>query len=64
MTTVLLKSCPPPPASTGQLAIEAGLPAGVLNILPGYGPTAGASICNHKGVDKVGCRSVVLCFMH
>eukprot|EP00246_Nothoceros_aenigmaticus_P000424 TRINITY_DN10630_c0_g3_i1.p1 TRINITY_DN10630_c0_g3~~TRINITY_DN10630_c0_g3_i1.p1 ORF type:complete len:502 (-),score=94.84 TRINITY_DN10630_c0_g3_i1:336-1841(-) len=36
-----------------QLALEAGIPAGVLNVLPGYGPTAGAAICSHRGVDKV-----------
>jgi delta 1-pyrroline-5-carboxylate dehydrogenase len=37
----------------GQLALEAGLPPGVLNILPGYGPTAGAALTTHPGVDKV-----------
>lgn len=37
----------------GELALEAGLPPGVLNVLPGYGPTAGAAICTHPGVDKV-----------
>lgn len=45
-------SHPPTPAA-GQLALEAGLPPGVLNVLPGYGPTAGASIVSHPGVDKV-----------
>ena len=37
----------------GELALQAGLPAGVLNILPGFGPTAGARVCGHPGVDKV-----------
>lgn len=37
----------------GELALEAGLPAGVLNILPGFGPTAGARVCGHPDVDKV-----------
>ena len=37
----------------GELAIEAGFPAGVLNILPGYGPTAGAALSTHPKVDKV-----------
>jgi acyl-CoA reductase-like NAD-dependent aldehyde dehydrogenase len=30
-----------------------GFPAGVVNILPGYGPTAGAAIASHKNIDKV-----------
>eukprot|EP00340_Litonotus_pictus_P006135 CAMPEP_0170529162 /NCGR_PEP_ID=MMETSP0209-20121228/17567_1 /TAXON_ID=665100 ORGANISM="Litonotus pictus, Strain P1" /NCGR_SAMPLE_ID=MMETSP0209 /ASSEMBLY_ACC=CAM_ASM_000301 /LENGTH=46 /DNA_ID= /DNA_START= /DNA_END= /DNA_ORIENTATION= len=30
----------------GELALEAGLPEGVLNIVPGYGPTAGAALAN------------------
>ena len=32
----------------------AGLPPGVLNIISGYGPTAGAALVEHKDVDKVG----------
>jgi acyl-CoA reductase-like NAD-dependent aldehyde dehydrogenase len=32
---------------------EAGLPAGVLNVVCGYGPTAGAAISNHMQIDKV-----------
>src|SRR5690606_26888059 len=37
----------------GQLALEAGLPAGILNILTGYGPEAGELLVDHPGVDKV-----------
>src|SRR5579862_4756152 len=37
----------------GELIIEAGFPAGVVNIIPGFGPTAGAAIANHMDVDKV-----------
>lgn len=37
-----------------RLAQKAGIPDGVINVVPGYGPTAGASIVKHKGVDKVG----------
>ncbi len=37
----------------GELIMEAGYPAGVVNILPGYGHTAGAAISAHHGVDKV-----------
>ncbi|KAJ0890329.1 putative aldehyde dehydrogenase (NAD(+)) [Helianthus annuus] len=31
----------------------AGLPPGVLNIVPGYGPTAGAALASHMDVDKI-----------
>lgn len=37
----------------GELALEAGIPPGVINIVPGYGPTAGAAIVKHGLVDKV-----------
>jgi aldehyde dehydrogenase (NAD+) len=33
--------------------VEAGFPPGVVNLLPGYGPTAGAAIARHMDVDKV-----------
>ena len=36
-----------------RLAQKAGIPDGVINVVPGYGPTAGASIVKHQGVDKV-----------
>jgi aldehyde dehydrogenase (NAD+) len=36
-----------------NLAQEAGFPAGVLNVVPGLGPTAGAAIAEHMDVDKV-----------
>jgi aldehyde dehydrogenase (NAD+) len=36
-----------------QLAQEAGYPDGVINVIPGYGPTAGAAISSHKDIDKV-----------
>lgn len=32
---------------------EAGIPPGVVNVLPGYGETAGAALTSHKGVNKV-----------
>jgi acyl-CoA reductase-like NAD-dependent aldehyde dehydrogenase len=38
----------------GELALEAGIPPGVINIIPGDGPVAGASLAAHKGIDKVG----------
>ena len=37
----------------GELMLEAGFPEGVVNLLPGYGPTAGAAIARHMDVDKV-----------
>ena len=36
-----------------RLAQKAGIPDGVINVVPGYGPTAGAAIVRHPGVDKV-----------
>src|SRR5438876_1999722 len=36
-----------------QLAQEAGYPDGVINVIPGYGPTAGAAVSGHKDIDKV-----------
>ena len=33
--------------------MEAGFPEGVVNILPGYGPTAGRALAQHPLVDKV-----------
>jgi betaine-aldehyde dehydrogenase len=37
----------------GELALEAGIPAGVLNIVTGPGGSAGASIAAHSGIGKV-----------
>jgi acyl-CoA reductase-like NAD-dependent aldehyde dehydrogenase len=37
----------------GQLALDAGIPAGVLNVVPGLGPVAGAALVEHELVDKV-----------
>jgi aldehyde dehydrogenase (NAD+) len=36
-----------------QLAKEAGIPDGVINVVPGFGPTAGAAVVKHPGVDKI-----------
>lgn len=35
------------------LMVQAGLPPGVLNVISGYGPTAGAALSRHMDVDKV-----------
>jgi len=37
----------------GELIAEAGFPAGVVNIVPGFGPTAGGGLVDHPGVQKV-----------
>jgi len=53
---VILKPAEQTPLSAlrlGELIVEAGFPAGVVNILPGYGPTAGAAITGHMDIDKV-----------
>jgi aldehyde dehydrogenase (NAD+) len=36
-----------------RLAQKAGIPDGVINVVPGYGPTAGAALVAHPGVDKI-----------
>src|SRR5262252_5529059 len=37
----------------GELALEAGLPPGVFNVVPGFGPTAGAALVAHPGVAAI-----------
>lgn len=37
----------------GELALEAGLPEGVLQVLPGTGPEAGEPMVLHPGIDKI-----------
>src|SRR6201988_3291262 len=37
----------------GELIQQAGIPDGVVNIVPGYGETAGAALAAHPGVDKI-----------
>jgi acyl-CoA reductase-like NAD-dependent aldehyde dehydrogenase len=37
----------------GELLLEAGIPEGVVNIITGFGETAGASIAEHPDIDKV-----------
>ncbi len=54
--TIVLKPAEQTPLTAlrlGELMLEAGLPPGVINILPGFGETAGAAIANHPDVDKV-----------
>ncbi len=54
--TVVLKPAEQTPLTAlrlGELMLEAGLPPGVVNIVPGYGPTAGAALASHMDVDKI-----------
>ncbi len=37
----------------GELILEAGFPAGVVNIVTGFGETAGAALTSHPDVDKI-----------
>ncbi len=37
----------------GELMLEAGLPAGVINIVTGRGETTGAALARHRGIDKI-----------
>ena len=53
---LVLKPDPQTPATAlrlAELAAEVGIPAGVVNIVPGDGPTTGAYLVRHPGVDKV-----------
>src|SRR6478609_5194664 len=54
--SVVLKPDPQTPLSVlrvAELATEVGFPPGAINILPGDGPTTGAYLVKHAGVDKV-----------
>jgi phenylacetaldehyde dehydrogenase len=54
--TVVLKVAEQTPITglrLGELCQEAGLPEGVVNVLAGYGETAGAALAAHEEVDKV-----------
>ncbi|MCU1394198.1 MAG: aldehyde dehydrogenase [Ilumatobacteraceae bacterium] len=68
--SVVLKPAEQSPLSAlllAELASEAGLPDGVLNVVPGFGPTAGAALGRHMDVDKIaftGSGEVGRYFMH
>jgi aldehyde dehydrogenase (NAD+) len=54
--TVVLKPAELTPLTAlriGELALEAGFPPGVLNVVPGFGKTAGAALVDHPDIDKV-----------
>jgi acyl-CoA reductase-like NAD-dependent aldehyde dehydrogenase len=53
---VVLKPDPATPLTAlrlGELSVEVGFPPGAINIVPGDGPTTGAHLVTHPGVDKV-----------
>ncbi|PWU17104.1 MAG: betaine-aldehyde dehydrogenase [Verrucomicrobia bacterium] len=53
---VVLKPAEQTPLSAlrfGELLLEAGVPEGVVNIVTGFGETAGAALAAHDGVDKI-----------
>ncbi|XP_041790334.1 aldehyde dehydrogenase family 1 member A3 [Chelmon rostratus] len=54
--TVVIKPAEQTPLTAlhiGSLIKEAGFPPGVVNIVPGFGPTAGAAIASHMDINKV-----------
>ena len=54
--TIVLKPAEQTPVTAlelGKLVQEAGFPDGVINIIPGYGETAGAALASHPGIDKI-----------
>jgi aldehyde dehydrogenase (NAD+) len=54
--TVVMKPAEQTPLSAlriGELIVEVGFPEGVVNLLPGFGPTAGAALAAHMDVDKI-----------
>jgi aldehyde dehydrogenase (NAD+) len=54
--TIVMKPAEQTPLTAllaGELAIEAGFPPGVINLVNGFGETAGAALVRHPGVDKI-----------
>ncbi|HEY4308850.1 MAG TPA: aldehyde dehydrogenase family protein [Pirellulales bacterium] len=54
--TIVMKPAEQTPLTAlriGELAIEAGFPAGVINLINGFGDTAGAALVTHPDVDKI-----------
>jgi len=54
--TIVLKPAELTPLTAlllGELAQQAGIPDGVVNVVPGYGQAAGAALSEHEGVDKI-----------
>jgi aldehyde dehydrogenase (NAD+) len=47
------EEAPLTPLRLAELCLEAGVPPGVVNVVPGFGETAGAALAAHPDVDKV-----------
>ena len=70
--TIVLKPAEQTPLTAlyaAALAKEAGFPSGVVNVITGYGPTAGAAIAEHSGIQKVAFTgstevSTIFIFIH
>ncbi|QCU78886.1 aldehyde dehydrogenase [Citricoccus sp. SGAir0253] len=55
--TIVIKpaeDAPLAPLALARLAMDAGIPAGVVNVVTGYGSEAGAAIPSHPGIRRVG----------
>jgi aldehyde dehydrogenase (NAD+) len=55
--TIVIKpaeDAPLTPLALAKLALEAGIPPGVINVVTGYGPEAGAAIPAHPGIRRMG----------
>ena len=54
--TIVLKPAEQTPLTAlrfAELTLEAGLPVGVFNVVTGFGPTTGAAMVEHPGIDKI-----------
>ena len=54
--TIVLKPAEQTPLSALYMAAltkEAGFPAGVINVVPGFGPTAGDALARHSDVNRI-----------
>jgi aldehyde dehydrogenase (NAD+) len=54
--TIVIKpaeDAPLTPLALARLAVEAGIPPGVINVITGYGPEAGAAIPAHRGISRM-----------
>jgi aldehyde dehydrogenase (NAD+) len=54
--TIVIKpaeDAPLAPLALARLAMEAGIPPGVVNVVTGYGPEAGAAIAGHPGINRM-----------
>ena len=63
--TIVMKPAEQTPLSSLHMAAlgkEAGYPKGVINVIPGFGPTAGSAIAHHPNINKVHLFDISLIF--